>query len=208
MIETELAFRSAQPTDATVTAPLIYSAAPDQYRFVFAVDRYTIVDFLQRAFHNGSRLFGYQRYTVATLQDQAIAIGAFYGAADHPRPDLKTIATLINCFDPIRFVGILRRSAQFSALLSHAVPETKYIANFAVAEAWRSQGIGTSFLQREIGLAKTQGYKNCALNVSSSNPKAQQLYERLGFQVVQEYSFTQIATQVRPPALRRMELTL
>lgn len=208
MIETELAFRSAQPADAAIAAPLIYSAAPEQYHFVFAVDRYTIIDFLQRAFHHGSRLFGYQRYTVATIQDQVIAIGAFYGAADHPKPDLKTIGTLINCFDPVRFVGILRRSAQFSAILSQAMPETKYIANFAVAESWRGQGIGTTFLQREIGLAKTQGYKTCTLNVSTSNPKAQQLYERLGFQVVQEYSFSQIAAQARPPALRRMELTL
>lgn len=208
MIETELIFRSAQPTDAILAAPLIYSAAPEQYHFVFAVDRFTIVDFLQRAFHNGSRLFGYQRYTVVTVQDQVIAIGAFYGAADHPKPDLKTLGTLINCFDPIRFVGILRRSAQFSALLSHAAPDTKYIANFAVTDSWRGQGIGTSFLQREIGLAREQAYKKCALNVSSSNPKAQQLYERLGFQVVKEYNFSQIAAQVRPPSLRRMELTL
>lgn len=203
-----LSYRPAQADDAVIAAQLIYAAAPEYYNFVFAIDRPTILDFLQRVFANRSGVFGYQRYTVATLDSQVVAIGSFYGAADHPKPDIRTLWTLIACFDPVRLFGILGRISKMRALVSPVAADTESIANFAVVESLRGQGVGTSFLKHQIDLARQKGRKRCVLNVAESNPGAQRLYERLGFAVVGEAKLTNVASNIRPPVLRRMELNL
>lgn len=208
MTNPNLYFRPAQPNDAQISARLIYDAAPEYYNFVFALDKPTILDFLGKVFANGSGVFGYQRYTVATLEDQVVAIGAFYGADNRPKPDLKTLWTLIACFDPVRFFGILGRISKMSAIVTHAEPGIEYIANFAVVDSLRGQGIGKAFLQHQIQLAKGKGCKHCALNVAASNVDAQRLYEQLGFRVISEAKLTSIASQLRPPSLKQMVLSL
>ncbi len=208
MTNPTLQFRPAQPSDAAIAARLIYDAAPEQYDFFFDIDRPTILDFLGKVFRKRSGVFGYQRYTVATLDEKVVAIGAFYDSAHRPKADLKTLWTLITCFDPVRLVGILGRISKLSELLTHNEEKTEHIANFAVIESLRGQGIGNAFLQRQIQLARKKKKKQCSLYVASSNPNAQRLYERLGFRVVNEVSLRSVPSRIRPPALRKMELTL
>ena len=83
MTNPTLQFRPAQPSDAPIAVRLIYDAAPEQYDFFFDIDRPTILDFLGKVFGKRSGVFGYQRYTVATLDEKVVAIGAFYDSA-HP----------------------------------------------------------------------------------------------------------------------------
>ena len=208
MTNPTLQFRPAQPSDAPIAARLIYDAAPEQYDFFFDIDRPTILDFLGKVFRKRSGVFGYQRYTVATLDEKVVAIGAFYDSAHRPKADLKTLWTLITCFDPVRLVGILGRISKLSELLTHNEEKTEHIANFAVIESLRGQGIGNAFLQRQIQLAREKGQKQCSLYVASSNPNAQRLYERLGFQVIGEVTLRGVPVHNRPPSLRQMELKL
>jgi ribosomal protein S18 acetylase RimI-like enzyme len=73
-----------------------------------------------------------------------------------------------------------------------ACQETEvYVREIQILPAWQGQGVGTSVLQYIIKHAEGRGAA-VALSVVPANPRAQTLYERLGFAV----------TAVDPPFLR------
>ena len=57
------------------------------------------------------------------------------------------------------------------------------IAQVEVAAAHRNQGLGTTLLTHLIQRAKTQACRQVEICVAENNPRAQLLYQRLGFQV-------------------------
>lgn len=58
-----------------------------------------------------------------------------------------------------------------------------YIQNICVAEGFQGQGIGQHLITYASQNARTHGHHTIALDVSLDNPRAQKLYERLGFVV-------------------------
>jgi ribosomal protein S18 acetylase RimI-like enzyme len=63
---------------------------------------------------------------------------------------------------------------------AHTMP---YIQNICVAERFQGQGIGQQLITYATHDAHTHGHPSIALDVSLDNPRAQKLYERLGFVV-------------------------
>ena len=122
---------------------------------------------------------------------------------------LATVGPSSWTYETIREM-ILAGTNGFRLNFSHGNNEekTEHIANFAVVPSMRGQGIGSAFLQRQIQLAREKGQKQCSLYVASSNPNAQRLYERLGFQVIGEVTLRGVPVHNRPPSLRQMELKL
>ena len=60
-------------------------------------------------------------------------------------------------------------------------PGEWYLDTFAVAEDAQGQGIGTQLITSVMPLLAAAGEKVISLNVDQANPRAQKLYERLGF---------------------------
>ena len=58
-----------------------------------------------------------------------------------------------------------------------------HINSFAVASAWRRQGVATRLLQAVFGEARAAGVSSATLEVRASNLAARRLYERLAFTV-------------------------
>jgi ribosomal protein S18 acetylase RimI-like enzyme len=58
-----------------------------------------------------------------------------------------------------------------------------YLGHFGVSPELQGQGLGTLLIHHLIEQAKQQGFATAALDVSSANPRAQKLYEQLGFRV-------------------------
>ncbi len=59
-----------------------------------------------------------------------------------------------------------------------------YIYGFRVRPTFRDQGIGTLLIQTAESDLKERGFHWISLNVGRDNPRARQLYERLGYHVV------------------------
>ena len=55
----------------------------------------------------------------------------------------------------------------------------------ALFEGYRNQGIGTELMKNMIQLMKEEGFRQVSLSITKGNP-AIRLYERLGFEVVDE----------------------
>jgi ribosomal protein S18 acetylase RimI-like enzyme len=77
------------------------------------------------------------------------------------------------------------------------------IRYLAVSPDMRGKGVGTALLTDAIGRARDGGLQRCVLDVAVTNPRAQLLYERLGFRVTREQRLND-----RVPDQRRMELAL
>lgn len=59
--------------------------------------------------------------------------------------------------------------------------EEIHIANIAVAEEWRNQGVGTELMKQALGFGKVQGAARMYLEVRISNTRAHRFYRRFGF---------------------------
>lgn len=203
-----ITFRQAQPADRDVVLPLIYSSGPVQFEYVFTRPGKPARDFLRWTFVTGAGMFGYRNYTVAVVDHRPVGIGAFYG-----RQEGKTLEQQL-AFQMIRFYGLLRawpvvkRATQLDAMTAFPEQDMEYFAQLAVAETMQGQGIGTALLQHQIRLARAKGCRRCALDVAITNPRAQALYERLGFTVTHEHRWPHTDSAVRVPDMRRMELIL
>ena len=64
-----------------------------------------------------------------------------------------------------------------------------YIDSVAVDASMRSRGIGSILIDSIVGRAVSEGHSTVGLIVDYDKPKAQALYERLGFSVVGEKDF-------------------
>ncbi|NUM47588.1 MAG: GNAT family N-acetyltransferase, partial [Anaerolineales bacterium] len=83
-----------------------------------------------------------------------------------------------------------------------------YIAHLGVAPEWQSKGIGGRLIEHFLEGGKKLGRTTAALDVSVVNPRAQRLYERLGFVVKHERVSTLKNEFGTVPNHRRMERAL
>ena len=66
-------------------------------------------------------------------------------------------------------------------------PEAKnrtYLYSFRVMDMFRGQGVGTRLIEEAETIALTYGYHAATIAAAKNNPRARQLYERLGYKVV------------------------
>jgi GNAT superfamily N-acetyltransferase len=73
------------------------------------------------------------------------------------------------------------------AFLHHAVaPDEFYVDGVAVVDALRGQGVGSQLFARFEQRALEKGIRTLSLTVIDTNPRAEALYERLGFVPVKQ----------------------
>lgn len=65
-----------------------------------------------------------------------------------------------------------------------------YLAEIAVAEGYRGQGLATKLINMLISKAKDEGYQRVILDVDFKNPKALKLYQKIGFKIYDKRSLT------------------
>lgn len=71
------------------------------------------------------------------------------------------------------------------SMLQHKTKKNElYIEGIAVNEFARGKGIGTELIEAMTEFAKNKGYKNLTLQVIDTNPRANELYKKLGFSII------------------------
>ncbi len=203
---TALEIRAARAEDQAAAVPLIHSAGPIAFDYVFGRRGRPSTDFLDFAFASGRGLFGCCNHFVAVRRGQVVATVSLYGATEHKALARALPLQITQFFGVIRAPGVLRRSLQVAAMMPAPGEDVEYLANFGVSPELRSQGIGRRVLQFACGRARERGKQVLALDVVVGNSRAQALYERFGLLVVAERSFG--GPQGRVPDTRRMELAL
>lgn len=157
---------------------LIYESAPELFALIFGRKAVPILTALVKRSHNR---FSHRYIRVAQASSRVLGIAIVVGAAEvNDNADYHTV---------LSFWGQLRLQLVQSLILNRVLkhdypPGTFYIANLAVHPDDRAKGIGTQLLLRCIADAKAAEASAVFISVSIDNPRAQKLYESLGFQVV------------------------
>ena len=181
----DLAFRTAEAADVDRACPLIYSAGIEGFDYTFAAKGRTALDFIRHAFVDGRGFFGHRNHEVVVVDGAVVGTGAFYTGADYDALGKGLVPQVLHLYG-LGAIGVFRRSLEMTPLMPRPARDTLYVADLGVAPAMRGRGIGTALLQRHLDRAREEGLRRYELDVSVSNPRGQQLYERFGFRVTRE----------------------
>lgn len=178
-----LEIRQARPEDVDHAAELIYSAAPDAYEFLYAVNGGKALDYIRYEFKRGSGFLGAAAHTVAVIDGEVIGTGSFYTKAGYKTLSSEQGKNLIAHFGWWQFIRMMPRGLRIQRGISKLQEGQLYVANLGVKERLRSKGIGKALIEAAAQRARTEGLKQLILDVSEKNPRAEALYQRLGFDV-------------------------
>ena len=204
-----LVFRRADLGHLEEAIQLIYSAGPREADYAFAVGGQKALDFLRIAFVHGSNLLGHRSQIVAVEDGQVVGIGAFHDGAKFGMANRKMLYPIAEFYNPLTGAGVITRLTQLQKQLWPPPGRRDlFIQNLGVREDMRGKGVGTGLLSYLIEMARSKGFRRCIIDVAVSNPRAQTLYERLGFRVVEERKWHITGSTAHVPDSRRMELLL
>lgn len=205
----KLDFRPAQASDADAAVPLMYSSGPAAFDYVFAVaGRTTAQAFLRRAFMDGAGEFGWRNHQVGVLDGEVVAVGAGYGGESGLVFMLAAVRQILAHYGLRHAPGVIARGLRVERVIPPPARRVHYLAHLGVAPVLRGQGIGQRLIEQLIAQGQVQGKRRLVLDVAVSNPRAQALYERLGFSVVAERRARLARGQATVPDHRRMERAL
>ena len=178
----DIAFRPATPEDVEAAVPLIYSSGPAAFDFVFAQDRPNgAQDFLRHAFRQGGGEFGWRNHVAGVAEGRVVAIGAGWDGRQSIAFTLAAARQIFGFFGPIKAWGVIIRGLKVESVIRPAGAGEFYVGHLGVDPAMRSRGLGAKLMTYLLALATA--CPKAVLDVDAGNPRAQALYERLGFVV-------------------------
>ncbi|WP_046469824.1 GNAT family N-acetyltransferase [Allosalinactinospora lopnorensis] len=181
---TGLCFRPARPQDAAAVVPLMRASSP---ALVDAVFGERAAGVLHHDFLRGRGLFGYRHQTIGVAPDGGIvATITAYDGVRYRRLLLRTMLSAARCCGPVRFLGSLLSAAALGRQFVPPGRDAVYLANLCVDAGHRSRGYGAALMEHVIRAAGDRGLRQTELDVSRTNPRAQKLYERMGFTIAAE----------------------
>jgi ribosomal protein S18 acetylase RimI-like enzyme len=179
-----LTFRAAAPTDVADAVPLIYSSGPLAFDYVFDIGRLGgSRAFLSFAFLEGGGEFGWRTHRVAESGGRVVAAGAGFDGRAVLRFTIASALLILRFYGPIRAWGVMVRGLRTETVIRPPRAEEYYLCHVGVREDLRGQGIGARFMRHLLEGLETDRHRCATLDVAVTNPRAQLLYERLGFVV-------------------------
>jgi ribosomal protein S18 acetylase RimI-like enzyme len=200
--------RTLMVDDAPQVAPLIYSAGPELYDFIYKTKKHAAMDFIAYEFHTGKGFCGYRNVSVVAYNGQAVATGCFFNAKQFKTQTLQTVINMFKFYGLLRVWSVLCRSMHIESVMKAPKDGELYLSNFGVQVAFRGQGVGSALIEYKVNEAKRSGYKTFGLDVASTNPRAENLYRRLGLKFIKQKRFSGKRTRFSVPDARKMELPL
>jgi ribosomal protein S18 acetylase RimI-like enzyme len=202
----QVRFRAAAPEDATVAVPLIYSSGPAAFDYVFAAgEGRDALSFLQHCYVDGAGEFGWRNHWVGIAEERVVAVGAGYGADTQWKFMLAAARQILAHYGLRHASAVIARGLRVESVIRPPEGDMLYLAHLAVVPELRGHGVGRALLDQLVGVAREAGRRRVALDVAASNPRAEALYRRTGFEVVSERRSRLARAHMRVPDHRRME---
>ena len=177
-------FRDATPADAADAVPLIYSSGPAAFDYVFDIgDTRGAQEFLRFAYLQGGGEFGWRNHRVAEIGGQVAAAGAAFDGRAVLRFTIANSLQILRFYGPISAWGVMVRGLRTEAIIRPPRAQEYYLCHLGVREELRGRGIGTHLVRNLLEGLDADRHRCATLDVAVTNPRAQLLYQRLGFVV-------------------------
>ena len=177
-----IGFRPAMPADADVAVPLIYSSGPAAFDYVFGAG--TAQAFLRHAFASEAGEFSYRTHEVALLRGHVAAVGAAFDGSAALAFTLAAARQILGFYGFFEGLGVIVRGLRTESVIRPPKANELYLAHLGVLPALRGAGIGTRLVEALLQRRDAGRHDVVALDVAVTTPRAEALYERLGFGVV------------------------
>ncbi len=198
-----LEFRPAAPEDVHAAVPLIYSSGPAAFEFIFSPKPKQALDFLHYTFTDGNGEFGYKYHVVGEVDGKVIAVGTAFDGESTLKYFLAMGRQIVSFYGLAAF-SVIPRGLQVESIIQPPKGRLHYIAHLGVDPSMQGKGIGSKLVGHLMEQGRKAGKTQTALDVSVLNPRAQALYERLGFKQTGHRE----STLVGVPSHNRLEQAL
>lgn len=175
-------FRGATPKDVDAAVPLIFSSGPGAFDYIFSPKPGQAQEFLRYTFQDGAGEFGYKNHIVGELDGKVVAIGAAFDGESTLNFFLAAGRQIASFYGLAAF-SVIRHGLQVESIIQPPKGRLHYIAHLGVDPSLQSKGIGSRLVEHLMEQGRKAGKTQTALDVSVLNPRAQELYKRLGFQL-------------------------
>lgn len=156
-----------------------------------------------------ARTFSASHIVVALRGDELVGMVGLSASEGRFRGGLMDIS-----WDPRRasdllgVVGAIRAVVGLLAVAHKPERGELRVDGIAVSPEARGMGIGTRLLEEVATIAREDGFRWVRLDVVDVNPRAQALYERVGYRVTEVQSFRYMRRLVGYGGMTSMELTV
>jgi ribosomal protein S18 acetylase RimI-like enzyme len=179
-----LTFRAASRADVADAVPLIYSSGPAAFDYVFNNGGTRDAQaFLRFAYLHGGGEFGWRAHRIAEMGGQVVAVGAAFDGRTVTRFTIAGALQIWGFYGAIRAWGVMVRGLRVEAIIRPPHAQEYYLCHLGVREEMRGRGIGARFMGHLLEGLDAKRHRCATLDVAVTNPRAQLLYERLGFEV-------------------------
>lgn len=175
-----LHFRTATPEDVHAAVPLIYRSGPAAFDFIFSPKPKQALDFLRYTFADGNGEFGYKYHVVGEVDGKVVAVGTAFDGESTLNYFLAMGRQIVSFYGLAAF-SVIPRGLQVEGIIQPPKGRLHYIAHLGVDPSMQGKGIGSKLVEHLMEQGRNAGKTQTALDVSVLNPRAQALYERLGF---------------------------
>lgn len=201
-----LTFRPAAATDVDAAVRLIYSSGPAAFEYVFGVPGVgNAQDFLRHAFVDGAGEFGWRSHVVGELDGAVVAAGAVYSGATKWSFTLAAARQILAHYSWRHGAGVIGRGLRVESVIPPPAGNMVYLAHLGVTPGLRGRGYGAALVAHLLATRPAGAVGPVTLDVATTNPDAQRLYQRLGFAVVGERRSRLANAQGVVPDHRRMQ---
>ena len=178
----EVHFRPCEPADAETIVPYILYSGPDAFNYVFTTSHTTAKDFLMYAFPKKGGEFSYENHTAILYKNKIIGVGGGFDAKKAASFTIRDVFRILAHYK-WRSIPVLTRGLKIEKCLQLPVKNEICLVHLGISKDLRGKGLGTLLIAHLMEKFQDRQEGVFVLDVSLENPKAQQLYERLGFQV-------------------------
>jgi ribosomal protein S18 acetylase RimI-like enzyme len=204
----DIELRGARPEDVDAVFPLVYSAGPELFDYVFGVGTRTFEEYFRFAFPGRFGLNSHRAYTAAVRHGEVVGAVAFLYGRDTRRVDLGNAWTVLRFYGPRDALTVGRAAARLGPLLPPPRADELYISHGGIREEHRGTGVFSTFIGREIERARALALRACIVDVAEANQLGRRMWALYGFKVVATRSWNHPGSPVRLPGQVRMELRL
>ena len=135
------------------------------------------------AYLHGGGEFGWRAHRIAEMGGQVVAVGAAFDGRTVTRFTIAGALQIWGFYGAIRAWGVMARGLRVEAIIRPPHAQEYYLCHLGVREEMRGRGIGARFMGHLLEGLDAKRHRCATLDVAVTNPRAQLLYERLGFEV-------------------------
>lgn len=180
-----LEVRPCEPGDVKVAVPIMHTSGPEAFDFVFCDRRQQqSFEFLESTFIRPRSEFGFNQHLCLILDGNIVAVGGTRFASQNLGFTFDGAASILSHYSPLAALRTIGRGLTIERTLKPPIKGVGIIYNLAVEREHQSKGYGEQLIGHLLEIIRAKGMKKAALDVSVENPRAQALYERLGFRQV------------------------